>query len=96
MGEIGIPRHEFLYDIRFWEVRRIIRGYRRRERSGWEQARFNAYYIMSAMCDMSSYKSDLDIYRFPWEQTPAALPSKETVAEMQELIKESKPEDIFK
>lgn len=31
MGEIGIPRHEFLYDIRFWEVRRIIRGYRRRD-----------------------------------------------------------------
>lgn len=96
MGEIGIPRHEFLYDIRFWEVRRIIRGYRRRERSGWEQARFNAYYIMSAMCDMSSYKSDRDIFQFPWEQTPAALPTKETVAEMQELIKETKPEDIFK
>lgn len=31
MGEIGIPRREFLYDIRFWEVRRIIRGYRRRD-----------------------------------------------------------------
>ena len=31
MGEIGIPRHEFLYEIRFWEVRRIIRGYRRRD-----------------------------------------------------------------
>lgn len=32
MGEIGIPRREFLYEIRFWEVRRIIRGYRRRDR----------------------------------------------------------------
>ena len=32
MGEIGIPRREFLYDIRVWEVRRIIRGYRRRHR----------------------------------------------------------------
>ena len=32
MGEIGIPRREFLYDLRFWEVRRIIRGYRRRHR----------------------------------------------------------------
>lgn len=32
MGEIGIPRREFLYDIRLWEVRRIIRGYRRRHR----------------------------------------------------------------
>ena len=32
VGEIGIPRREFLYDIRFWEVRRIIRGYRQRDR----------------------------------------------------------------
>ena len=32
MGEIGIPRREFLYDIRFWEVRRIKRGYRLRDR----------------------------------------------------------------
>lgn len=32
MGEIGIQRREFLYDIRFWEVRRIIRGYRKRNR----------------------------------------------------------------
>jgi len=31
VGEIGIPRREFLYDIRFWEVRRIIRGYRQRD-----------------------------------------------------------------
>ena len=30
VGEIGIPRHEFLYDLKFWEVRRIIRGYRKR------------------------------------------------------------------
>ena len=32
MGEIGIPRREFLYDLQFWEVRRIVRGYRRRDR----------------------------------------------------------------
>lgn len=32
MGEIGIPRREFLYDLRFWEVRRIVRGYRQRDR----------------------------------------------------------------
>lgn len=32
MGEIGIPRREFLYDLHFWEVRRIIRGYRQRDR----------------------------------------------------------------
>jgi hypothetical protein len=30
VGEIGITRREFLYDLKFWEVRRIIRGYRKR------------------------------------------------------------------
>ena len=32
VGEIGISRREFLYDLRFWEVRRIIRGYRNRDK----------------------------------------------------------------
>ena len=32
VGEYGISRHEFLYEIRFWEARRIIRGYNKRNR----------------------------------------------------------------
>ena len=32
VGEIGISRREFLYDLRFWEVDCIIKGYRRRNR----------------------------------------------------------------
>ena len=32
MGEIGIPSREFLYELRFWEVDAIIKGYRRRNR----------------------------------------------------------------
>lgn len=32
VGEIGIPRREFLYDITYWQARRIIRGYRKRDR----------------------------------------------------------------
>ena len=27
VGEIGLPRHEFLYDIQFWEARRIVAGH---------------------------------------------------------------------
>jgi hypothetical protein len=30
VGEIGMPRREFLFDIKFWEARRILRGYRKR------------------------------------------------------------------
>lgn len=51
MGEIGIPRREFLYDIRFWEVRRIIRGYRNRDRLKHQLMAECAYAAMFAMRD---------------------------------------------
>ena len=90
MGEIGIPRREFLYDLRFWEVRRIIRGYRNRQRPSWEQARLNAFFIMSAMADLkgAGINSDLDLITFPWEreEMEANLPSEEEVADMTDMI----------
>ena len=43
VGEIGISRKEFLYDIRFWEVRRIIRGYRKRGRIYMQLLAENVY-----------------------------------------------------
>ena len=51
MGEIGIPRREFLYDIRFWEVRRIIRGYRQRDRLKHQLIAECVYAAMYAMRD---------------------------------------------
>lgn len=51
MGEIGIPRREFLYDIRFWEVRRIIRGYRRRDTLKHQLLAECAYAAIYAMRD---------------------------------------------
>ena len=32
MGEIGYNRHEFLYDLRLWEIHLIALGYRKRDR----------------------------------------------------------------
>ena len=90
MGEIGVPRREFLYEMKFWEVRRIIRGYRNRQRPSWEQARLNAFFIMSAMADLkgSGINSDLDLITFPWEreEMEANLPSEEEVADMTDMI----------
>jgi hypothetical protein len=51
VGEIGIPRREFLYDIRFWEVRRIIRGYRNRDRLKHQLMAECAYAATYAMRD---------------------------------------------
>lgn len=48
MGEIGLPRREFLYDITFWEARRIIRGYRRRRILQYQLQRLNVW--ASAFC----------------------------------------------
>ena len=90
MGEIGVPRREFLYEMRFWEVRRIIRGYRNRQRPSWEQARLNAFFIMSAMADLkqAGIHNDMDLITFPWEKEDieANLPSKEEVADMTDMI----------
>ena len=49
VGEIGIPRREFLYDIQFWEARRIIRGYRRRHILHYQLQRINAWASMFCM-----------------------------------------------
>ena len=51
MGEIGIPRREFLYDLRFWEVRRIVRGYRRRDLLKHQLIAECAYNAMYSMRD---------------------------------------------
>lgn len=51
MGEIGIHRREFLYELRFWEVRRIIRGYRRRNRLTNQLLAECAYASIHAMRD---------------------------------------------
>ena len=51
MGEIGIQRHDFLYEIDFWEVRRIIRGYRRRDKLKHQLIAECVYAAMYAMRD---------------------------------------------
>ena len=56
VGEIGFPRREFLHDIKWWEVKSIIRGYHARHHAGWEQARlvaYNAHTVMGVIRDQS-------------------------------------------
>lgn len=46
MGEIGYNRHEFLYDLRLWEIHLIIMGYRRRNILHYQLQRINAWASM--------------------------------------------------
>ena len=43
MGEIGIPRREYLYELTFWEARRITMGYRQRGVLQYQLQRIQAW-----------------------------------------------------
>ena len=67
VGEIGFPRQEFLHDLKWWEIKSIIRGYNARHHAGWEQARlvaYNAHYCMGSKEPPPSLDKWLP---FPWE-----------------------------
>ena len=61
MGEIGFPRREFLYDVQFWEVRRLVRGYRRRDTLKHQLLAECAYATIYAMRDPKG-KTVADIF----------------------------------
>jgi hypothetical protein len=51
VGEIGYNRHEFLYDLRLWEIHLIVLGYRKRDRLKHQLMAECAYAAIYAMRD---------------------------------------------
>lgn len=90
VGEIGIPRREFLYDLRLWEIRAIVRGYRRRAALTWEPARWQSYIWLRAR-GAKEYHRPQDVLKFPWElergETSEPI-SDEEVERIREQIRE--------
>ena len=84
MGEIGIPRREFLYDLRFWEVRRIIRGYHNRDRLKHQLIAECTYAAMFAMRDPKG-KTVEDLFPMLFEEEDYDMPdiSDEEVSDLQ-------------
>ena len=62
VGEIGIDRRAFLYDLRYWEVLRIIKGYRRRD---WLKLQIMAECTYAAMYAMRDPKGMTPQKMFP-------------------------------
>jgi len=92
VGEIGIPRREFLYDLRFWEVRRIIRGYRQRDRLTHQLLAECAFAAMFAMRDPKG-KTPRDIFPslFPTDDddaTDSAPIDDKEVARLRQMMRE--------
>ena len=85
MGEIGFPRREFLHDIRWWEVRSILRGYNRRHRNLWSATRWQTYHLMCvSMADitMAGINRPTDLIQFPWERDTSPPVSQQDIDEL--------------
>lgn len=93
VGEIGYDRHEFLHDLKFWEIKSIVRGYRLRCRTVWEASRLNAFFIMSSQTDLrkSGIYRDTDLVKFPWERQLMVergdQPTPEDVERLREMMR---------
>lgn len=91
VGEIGIPRREYLYEISFWETRCIYRGYRNRYRDMWSAIRWQTFNIMGSMPYVDMRKGGLfqpsDLIKFPWDKESAQVkePGMPTEEEKEEI-----------
>ena len=89
VGEIGIDRRAFLYDLRYWEVLRIIKGYRRRD---WLKLQLMAectYAAMYAMRDpkgMTPQKMFPELFKVEDDDTPAPEITEQDAKDLQEMM----------
>ena len=91
VGEIGIPRLEYLYELRFVDIYLIQRGYDARSRNLWSATRWQTYYIMSSFIGSDGMrKSGLtgpkDLLEFPWEKETEPPLSDEEVDEIRKEL----------
>lgn len=85
VGEIGIPRKEFLYELTLSEIILITRGYFRRHHPGWEQARLIAYH--AAYCMGSKNAPPITQWlKFQWEQDHDTLLTDEEAEEIRQEL----------
>lgn len=70
MGEIGIERDTFLYKMRLWEIRAVVRGYRRRARTVWKAVRQHGWWILQALGNKNLHTAQ-DLMPFTWEKEAA-------------------------
>jgi len=91
VGEIGIPRREFLYEMTHVEILLTVRGYFARQHSSWEQARLIAYCAKFCMGSKTTLPTLREWLPFRWEQrktySNGTTMSDEEVQRLRDLIR---------
>ena len=95
MGEIGVQRSEYLYELEYWEIALIVRGYFRRNREMWSATRWQTYNLMCvsmANIKRAGIYRPTDLIKFPWEKEVSEggghILTNEEVAEMRRMMME--------
>lgn len=95
MGEVGFSRDKFLYGLKWWEIKAIIDGYRKRERTYLLMTRWSTYMIMcTGMADLrkAGITSASDLIEFSWEADArrSTMFSPEELAEIDKMLNPNK------
>lgn len=95
MGEIGINKREYLYELSYCELLLIERGYSRRCCQMWSAIRWQTFNLMCvSMADLkkAGIYRPTDLIKFPWDNSELPegghLPTKEEVEEMRRIMME--------
>lgn len=96
MGEVGFDRKEFLYELKYWEIRSIIRGYNHRHHSSWEQARLVAYNARFCMGSKDPLPMLTEWLKFPWENVEPAISEEEQNELLEELADLNRKDNLTK
>lgn len=87
VGEIGLPRLEYLYELMRWEMVLILRGYHARHHNGWEQARLVAYNAHFCMGSTQPPPIVTKWLPFPWERQQQDEPTDEEIEKIRAQLK---------
>lgn len=108
VGEIGIPRREYLYELDYLDMVQIERGYERRHRHAWSIGRWETFHLMAAFCggknlQESGIHTPVDLIRFPWDYRPhqggddeSDMPTPAVVEELRRKMREENERNGFK
>jgi hypothetical protein len=97
VGEIGIPIHDYYYELKWWELQAIERGYSLRHKEQWSAIRWMTFNIMAVMpyvdLKKACIRNPIDLLPFPWDNidtdgSAVNLPSDEEIKRMQQLMRE--------
>lgn len=82
-----MPRHEFLYDITFWEAKRIIRGRRQRNILKYQLMRMNIWASMFCMGNPRNVKPD-ELFKLYFDDDDVSNDAGITDEEAQQMLED--------